>query len=155
VTPAAQAEAATRSPEPGVPVEARSAPRLPASAVPGITGVRLSPHGADATMLNISTTGVLVECTSRLRIGTAVTTLFDGTFSPSSVEGRVSRSTVSNMSKDGVLRYQIGIAFLSPIALELAVAAPNRQPEATSQTPSETSPASSEMPLPPVLSNRW
>jgi len=106
-------------------------------------------------MLNISTTGVLVECTSRLRIGTTVTTLFDGTFSPSSVEGRVSRSTVSNMSKDGVLRYQIGIAFLSPIALEPAAVAASRQPEATSQTPSEALPGSSEMPVLPVLSNRW
>jgi hypothetical protein len=153
VTPVAEAEAAARSLEPGVPVEARSAPRLPASAVPGITGVRLSPHGAEATLLNISSSGVLVECTNRLRIGTPVTTMFDGTFSPASVEGRVSRSTVSNMSKNGVLRYQIGIAFVSPIALEAAGA---RQSDATPQTPGEkTSPAASEMPVPPLLTNRW
>ena len=134
-----------------VPVEARNAPRIQASAVPGITGVRLSPHGAEATLLNISASGVLVECTSRLRIGTAVTTMFDGTFSPSSVEGRVARSSVSNVSKNGVLRYQIGIAFVSPIALETSPpAAASRQPEAA---PAPQAP--SEMPAPAVLKNRW
>ena len=143
-----EAAAAARLTAPSAPVEARTAQRLQASAVPGITGVRLSPHGAEATLLNISASGVLVECTSRLRIGTAVTTMFEGTFSPSSVEGRVARSSVSNVSKSGVLRYQIGIAFVSPIALETVPAAAIRPPEATPQ-------ARSEMPVPPVLKNRW
>src|SRR5206468_11015511 len=52
-------------------------PRVPASAVPGIKGVRLSPHGTEATLMNISASGILVECVSRLRLGTAVTTVLD------------------------------------------------------------------------------
>jgi len=115
--------------------EARSASRLPASLVPSITAVRLSPHGADATLLNISASGVLVECATRFRLGTAVTAVFEGTFSPSSVEGRVAR-------------YHIGIAFNKPIPLQEAPTAAVRQPEATPQTPSAT-PARS------VVSNRW
>ena len=128
--------------------EARSASRLPASLVPSITAVRLSPHGADATLLNISASGVLVECATRFRLGTAVTAVFEGTFSPSSVEGRVARSCVATMNKNGVLRYHIGIAFNKPIPLQEAPTAAVRQPEATPQTPSAT-PARS------VVSNRW
>jgi hypothetical protein len=143
-----QVATATLSPEPGARVEARSAPRVLASAVPAIKGIRLSPHGTDATLLNISASGALVECTSRLRLGTAVTTIFDGTFSPASVEGRVARSSVANVSKKGVLQYHIGIAFLSPIALEQAPAVAIPQPEAPPQAPSAT-------PEPPVIGNRW
>jgi hypothetical protein len=143
-----------RSPEPGVQVEARSAQRLLASSVPGIKSIRLSPHGTEATLLNISATGVLVECTSRLRLGTAVTVIFDGTFSPSSAEGRVARSSVANVSKKGVLLYHIGIAFVVPIVLEQAPAAATPQPEAASPAPSATS-AQSAAPVSPVVGNRW
>ena len=147
---------AARVPEPAAIVECRSAPRIQASAVPSITGVRLSPFGADATLLNISKSGVLVECTSRIRLGTAVTTVFDGTFAPSSVEGRVARSSVAGVSKTGALRYQIGIAFTQPIALETAApaaaAAASPQPEAA---PQQAPSAPSAAPAPPALFNRW
>ena len=133
--------------EPKRPVEGRSAQRLLASAVPTIKGVRLSPFGAEATLLNISTTGVLVECTSRLRLGTAVTTVFEGTFSPSAVEGHVARSSVATVSKNGVLRYHIGIAFNNPIALEHLPAPAEHQPEAMSQ--------GSATPVPAAVRNRW
>ena len=170
---------ATAAPEAGVPVEHRSAPRRPASAVPSIKGVRLSPHGTEATLLNISASGILVECTSRLRLGTAVTTVFDGTFSPSTIEGRVARSSVANVSKKGVLQYHIGIAFNKPITIEkpntaekpIAVEEPNavdhasapatRQPgapearEATSQAPEATVQAPTAPPVPPFVGNRW
>lgn len=141
---------ATASPlvETSVTAEARSAPRLPASLVTSITAVRLSPHGADATLLNISASGVLVECTTRFRLGTAVTAVFEGTFSPSSVEGRVARSCVATMNKNGVLRYHIGIAFNKPIPLEEAPAAAIQQPAATPEAPSAP-------PVRPIVSNRW
>ena len=151
---------ATAAPDANRPVEARSAPRIPASAVPTIKGVRLSPHGTEATLLNISASGALVECTSRIRLGTAVTTVFEGTFSPSTIEGRVARSTVANVSKKGVLQYHIGIAFNNRIAVgdpivvppapvvEAAPAAPNPQPEAPPQ-------AASAVPAPPIVVNRW
>jgi len=159
---------ATAAPEPNALVEARNAPRLPASAVPGIKGVRLSPHGTEATLLNISASGVLVECTSRIRLGTAVTTVFEGTFSPATIEGRVARSSVANVSKKGVLQYHIGIAFNSRIAIgappaveqppvvEPALAAAKPQPQAPETTGATTTPlAQNAAPLPPVLRNRW
>ena len=160
---------AAAAPEATVTVEGRSAPRLPASAVPGIKGVRLSPHGTEATLMNISASGILVECVSRLRLGTAVTAVFDGTFSPSTIEGRVARSSVANVSKKGVLQYHIGIAFNKPIVLEAApVAAAIRQPEAPAAsvapetpgapglgTPGTTAQAPEAAPVLPILSNRW
>jgi hypothetical protein len=159
---------ATAAPEAGVPVEHRSAPRRPASAVPTIKGVRLSPHGTEATLLNISASGILVECTSRLRLGTAVTTVFDGTFSPSTIEGRVARSSVANVSKKGVLQYHIGIAFNKPIAL-MPVASAVVQPVApavpaalessgalgTPETLGTTSQAPEAAPVPPFVGNSW
>jgi hypothetical protein len=163
-------QVATVAPEAGVPVEGRSAPRIPASAVPEIKGVRLSPHGTEATLLNISASGVLVECTSRFRLGTAVTTVFDGRFSPSTIEGRVARSSVANVSKKGVLQYHIGIAFNKPIALEqVPVASAVVQPVApavpaalessgalgTPETLGTTSQAPEAAPVPPFVGNRW
>ena len=151
---------ATAAPEAKPLVEARSAVRLPASAVPTIKGVRLSPHGTEATLLNISASGCLVECTSRIRLGTAVTTVFEGGFSPSTIEGRVARSSVANVSKKGVLQYHIGIAFNSRIAVgepiavqpapavEPAPAAANPQPGAKPQ-------AEGAAPALPVVANRW
>lgn len=163
----AQAErpAIDRSPKPGpvrvggsIPrpaessqrVEGRKAPRrLQASDVPSITGVRLRPIGADATLLNISASGVLVECTSRLRLGTAVTVVFEGTFSPSAVGGWIARSSVATVSKNGVLRYAVGIAFQNLIALdpapETVVPASEAAPEPLALVPS----------LPPPSVNRW
>ena len=163
---------AAAAPEATVTVEGRSAPRLPASAVPGIKGVRLSPHGTEATLMNISASGILVECVSRLRLGTAVTTVFDGTFSPATIEGRVARSSVANVSKKGVLQYHIGIAFNKPIVLQAApVAAAIRQPEAPAAsaapetpgapgapalgTPGTTAQAPEAAPVHPILRNRW
>jgi PilZ domain-containing protein len=159
-------QVATAGPGTSVPVEARSAPRLPASAVPGIKGVRLSPHGTEATLMNISASGILVECVSRLRLGTAVTAVFDGTFSPSTIEGRVARSSVANVSKKGVLQYHIGIAFNKPIVIETApAAAAIQRPEAPAAveapgtgalgTPGTTAPAPEAALVLPALSNRW
>jgi hypothetical protein len=97
--------------------ENRDTPRRAASAVPSITGLRISPHGVEATLVNISESGVLAECGERLKPGSAVTVVFEGTFTPRSVEGRVARNTVSSMGKDGRLRYHVGIAFTKRISL--------------------------------------
>jgi hypothetical protein len=118
------------SSESNVQVEARIAPRLRASQVPTITGVRLSPFGTEATLLNISATGALVECASRLRLGTVLTLVFDGGFAPSSVEGRVARSAVAAVDKKGKLLYHVGVAFTKPIALATPAPAAPVQREA-------------------------
>jgi len=131
-------------------VEARCAARRPASQVTSITGIRLSPHGANAALVNISASGVLVVSTYRFRLGATVTVVFDGTFSPTSVQGRVARSSVAAVSKDGVLRYHIGIAFDDPCALKDALA-PADPPPAQAPQPEAAMPP----PSPTELVNRW
>ena len=103
-------------------LEQRSALRIPANRVPSIEGVRISPNDVVSTLVNISTSGVLVECTSKPRPGSAVTIHFIGTFTPASIKGRVARTIVASLGKDGVLRYMVGIAFEQPIVLDDAVA---------------------------------
>ena len=104
--------------KPSPPAERRNTQRRPASLVPSITGVRLSPHGVEATLVNISSTGVLLECGSRLQPGSVVILIFAGGFTPSSIESRIVRSLVAGIDKSGALRYQLGIAFSKPITLE-------------------------------------
>src|SRR5215813_8245768 len=72
-------------------IEKRNAPRYPASEIPSITGLRMSPHGAEASLVNLSTTGLLAECAVRLKTGSTVTVQFEGTFTPATVHGRVAR----------------------------------------------------------------
>ena len=98
-------------------VEQRSAPRVPAAEMPSISGVRLLPDDVAATLVNISTTGLLVESPSALRPDLKIRIRFEGTFSPALVPGRVVRCTVASMGPDGALRYHLGVAFNSPIAL--------------------------------------
>ena len=102
-------------PEP--PQEHSSAPRQPASAVPSIKGLRISPPGFKATLIDISPSGLLAEWGVALKIGQAVTVDFEGTFSPQSIAAHVVRSAVASMTSGGV-RYHVGLAFTAPIALE-------------------------------------
>jgi len=143
--------------------EKRCATRRPAALIPSITGVRIPPHGSGASLLNISTSGVLLECTGRIPLGTAVTVFFDGTFSPSSASGRVARSAVASMSKKGVLLYHIGIAFNDPIALEDEAAPPVEDvaepepadPQQLAASLPEDTPTPVVVTTPVVNWNRW
>src|SRR5262249_35999352 len=106
-------------PRPPSPMpEQRTATRIPAARVPSIESVRLSPGDMVSTLVNISTSGVLVECTAKPRPGSAVTVHFVGTFKPATVRGRVARTMVASLGQDGVLNYMVGIAFDQSIALE-------------------------------------
>jgi hypothetical protein len=98
--------------------ESRLSPRRPASLVPCITGVRLTPVGGKATFVNISATGILVDCGSRLAPGSPVNVVFEGTFSPSSASGKVARCVVIGIDDQGMLRYHLGIAFNEKVKLE-------------------------------------
>jgi hypothetical protein len=125
--------------------EHRAVPRSDASLVPAITGLRFAPRGADARLLNISTTGLLAECGVQLRLGSAVPVLFEGAFSPKAVDGRVMRSSVVKLDKSGGLRYQVGIAFRQSIPLDSI-----REPGArTDPAPADTVAA------PALVRNRW
>ena len=125
--------------------EQRSAARIPATRVPSIQAVRISPGDSPCTLVNISTSGLLVECTSKPRPGSAVTVNFVGGFTPASVKGRVARTMVASLGKDGVLHYMVGIAFDQPIEIDEHLADPEAAPP-----PAETAPRVTSR-----LQNRW
>jgi hypothetical protein len=126
--------------------------RVAASRVPEITGIRLAPIGGDATLINISSSGVLAECGTRMAPKMTVTVFFEGTFTPASVDGQVSRCVVAGIGKDGALRYHVGIAFNHTILFD------------AERTPAQHNPLSVNSPLLPVpvrpavaqeVRNRW
>lgn len=128
--------------------EHSAAPRRPASAVPSIRGLRISPPGFRATLVDISASGLLAEWGVPLKVGQAVTVYFEGTFAPQSVEAHVVRSAVASMTSAGV-RYHVGLAFTAPIAFE-------------GKSPPETAPANGPAPAtvansppPSDIVNRW
>src|SRR5438128_8542694 len=126
-------------------MDKRSAPRIPAAKIPAITGLRLTPHDVVATLVNISVSGVLVECESRSIPGSAVVVHFEGTFSPSSVRGRVARTSVASLATDGGFRYVVGIAFDEAISLD--------QPPSPQTVTPEPSPVAGN--LSAAVENRW
>jgi PilZ domain-containing protein len=130
--------------------ENRAAPRRPASAVPTITGMRISPRGADAVLVNISNTGLLAECGERVQTGSNVTVIFEGGFTPRSIEGRVTRNSVSSMA-NGRLRYHVGIAFNKPIVLEDLAPEPEAPAAAADAAPPTPEPAPAPVAAAPVV----
>ena len=142
---------------PAEPTDAVSIdPRFPASAVRAITGVRLSP-GDTVELVNISRSGVLVEGRTRFVPGTRVTVIFEGSFSPSQLKGRIVRCQVSSIH-DGALRYQSGIQFEKKLESHPGEVA---EPPVPTPTPSplvKTAPAAVPPKEPQVatrLMNRW
>jgi hypothetical protein len=129
----------------------RAAHRYPASAFPAITGVRLAPLEAAATLVNISETGILVDCASRSNLDATLTVHFAGTFTPASVQARVVRCGVAGIAADGSLRYHLGLAFRECIALPDAVEDDDAQAAAVSPVVAAADASAG----PPVLRNRW
>lgn len=125
--------------------ERRTATRHPATGMPSITGVHLSPGGGEASLVNISSTGALVRCPTKLLPGTAVTMTFDGTFSPSTIKGKVVRCFVADICRPAGLAYHIGINFNVAIQLEEKEPAEDSKPDAVIPPP----------PVEQVLVNRW
>jgi hypothetical protein len=124
-------------------------PRFPASAVPAIKGLRLSPGDA-VDLVNISRSGMLVEGKTRFVPGTRVTVHFEGSFKPAQTKGRVVRCQVSSIS-GGSLRYHSGIQFEQRLEQH-----PNEQggAAAAGAAPPEPAPVAA-VPQPRVLVNRW
>jgi hypothetical protein len=85
---AAQASAAVHTERP-------VAPRYQAADVPSITGIRLSPFGSKAQLVDISTTGILVECGTRIPSSSTVSIIFESDPALGTVRGRVARSMVT------------------------------------------------------------
>lgn len=127
-----------------------------ASDVPAITGLRLMPQGAAATLVNISASGVLAECALRLKVDTPVQVAFEGTFVPKSAAGRVARCEVAAMGRDGMIRYHLGIAFTEPIPFEASAPPPARVEAASGPSATFVPPAPpAAVPASPAVRNRW
>lgn len=131
--------------------EKRAAPRIPASVFRSITGLRISPHGADAALVNLSASGLLAECTVRIQPGSRLTITFEGTFTPRSVEGRVARCAVASVGSDGALRYHIGVSFTAAIPLGPLPVVEAHAPAA----PAPTAPLPAPSTPPAPVRNRW
>jgi hypothetical protein len=146
------------------PVQAdlRIEPRFPATAVPSITSLRLSP-GDTVKLINISRSGVLVEGSTRFVPGTRISVLFEGGFSPARMKGKVVRCHVSSIN-GGTLCYQSGIQFENRLETnpgEMTVALPGppnpadgpSNEQAASAVSAGAAPAAATIPRRVV--NRW
>ena len=120
----------------------RVAPRLPAEQCPWITGLRLSP-GGEASLENISWSGLMARCPKRLASGVPVTINVAGTFTPNVIKGRVARCEVGGIGKDGAINYKIGISFDEPVSLPDEDVAPAMASAAAEAVPE------------PTIENRW
>ena len=132
--------------------ELRAAQRRPASAVPAITGLRI--QGQKATLINISETGLLAECSERQMPGSRLTVMVEGAFAPATMRCRVTRTSVAALGADGRLRYHVGVQFDSRITLEDATPPVVASPVATVQ-PAAPAPAAVASAPEPIVRNRW
>jgi hypothetical protein len=130
--------------------EARIEPRFPPSAVPTITGVRLSP-GDSVVLVNISRSGLLVQGRTRFVPGTSVTVYFEGGFTPNQMRGKIVRCQVSSIV-GGTLVYQSGIQLDTLIDITPGQTAAVRPPAAPAPAPAgkPDTPAARR-----TLVNRW
>jgi hypothetical protein len=135
-------------------------PRYPPSAIPAITGMRLSP-GEVVSLVNISSSGVLVEGKTRFVPGTRVTVHFEGTIKPSQIKARVIRCQVSAIGTGGSLQYQSAIAFEGRMDLPVedsalpAPAVPVHVEEPAPKKGKAATAPPATAPNPPRVYNRW
>jgi hypothetical protein len=73
-------------------------------------------------VINLSETGLLVEGRARPGVGTTVTIRVQG--SRTVLEGRIVRSRVSTIHRDGTLSYETAIEFTQPMPVEEIVNSP-------------------------------
>jgi hypothetical protein len=109
--------------EPGSPgpgSQQNRSPRVPASRI-GRPRARLLP-GGDVDVINISDTGLLVEGKARPGVGTVVTIRIQG--SRAKLEGRIVRSKISTIHRDGTLSFESAIEFDTPTAVQDIVNSP-------------------------------
>jgi hypothetical protein len=93
---------------------------VPAAQI-GKPRARLLP-GGDVDVINISDTGLLVEGKARPGVGTIVTIRIQG--SRAKLEGRIVRSKISTIHRDGTLSYESAIEFDTPTSVQDIVDSP-------------------------------
>ena len=106
---AASRLAQTRQPAPGMPADRRRARRRAASDVPWLWTVKL-PSGAPVSLVDISSSGVLLETTSRLTDGSTIDLQLLGQGTNVCVPARMIRSQVAAVDSFGV-RYRVAATF--------------------------------------------
>jgi hypothetical protein len=106
------------SDQPDVPgiVASQRPTRVTAADLGASTKARLLP-GGEVDVLNVSETGLLVEGKSRPVIGTVVSIRLKGS-RVKRLEGRIVRSRVSTIHRDGTLSYESAIEFDHSHAVE-------------------------------------
>lgn len=152
----------TNDPPPPGGKENRAAPRRPAAAFPEITGLRFTPLGIEARLINMSASGLLTECEQALKPGAPVTVAFAGTFESKSAEGRVARCVVSSVARGGRLRYHVAVAFKAMLPMtahpELTARPQAEEVEAKAAAPVAAEPVATAAPEPATpkkVRNRW
>ena len=88
----------------------RGAPRHAADRLPWIKGVRVA-NIEDARLINVSSTGVLVQCRARLLPGNETVLQFVGSGNRFRVKGQVVRCEVAHVRAEGTLQYEVAVAF--------------------------------------------
>ena len=96
-------------------------PRLAGADLGDSKRARLLP-GGDVDVINLSGTGLLVEGHSRPVVGTTVSIRLQGC-NLTRLDGRIVRSRVSTIHRNGTLSYESAIEFDRPHALEEMVGA--------------------------------
>jgi len=127
----------------------RAEPRYTADEIPAITTVQLS--GEQVTLVNISSSGILVESDARIKPGERVKLSIFG-LTPGVVSGIVVRCVVSSISHGGKLRYESGIAFRERVTLPLGPAALRTSNEVAPASPDAAIPVAIFASLPEVVS---
>jgi hypothetical protein len=119
----------------------------------GVTVVKLSPYGATARIVRIDDAVASVECTVRLKVGAPVQATFEGHDGSRTVPGRVMRTEVASMGRDGLIRYHVSLAFehALPIADWSAPATAGADPRVTAMA-GATAPAAVTV---QTVRNRW
>ena len=105
---------------PGPSAAQERSPRVPAAQI-GKPRARLLP-GGDVDVINISDTGLLVEGKARPGVGTVVTIRIQG--SRAKLEGRIVRSKISTIHRDGSLSFESAIEFDTPTSVQDIVNSP-------------------------------
>jgi hypothetical protein len=119
---------------PGI-IASQRAPRVAPSEAAGPTKARLLP-GGDVDVLNVSETGLLVEGKSRPVVGTLVSIRLKGS-RLRKLDGKIVRSRVSTIHRDGTLSYESAIEFDHSHALQDLVGGGSEDAD-TMSTPSDS-----------------
>ena len=137
----ASPESSDQQDVPGI-IASQRAPRVNPSEAGSATKARLLP-GGEVDVLNVSETGLLVEGKSRPVVGTIVSIRLKGS-RLRKLDGKIVRSRVSTIHRDGTLSYESAIEFDHSHALPDLVGGGSEDADMTAMPSDAGAPKSSE-----------